>query len=133
VEKLQDVYLYTVDDLRNTVEENLNSRREAAKQAEEIIDIEVAHFLAWLRAQGATDTIRDFRGQAERLREEALSKARQALRRGRSPEETLELLAELLTNKLTHIPSTQIRQAGVYERPDLIAAARELFQLRDRT
>jgi glutamyl-tRNA reductase len=131
VEQLRDVYLYTVDDLRNTVEESLRSRQEAAKQAEEIIDVEVQHFLAWLRAQGATDTIRDFRGQAERLRDEALDKAIQALRGGRSPEEALNLLANLLTNKLIHIPSTQIRQAGIYERHDLIAAARELFQLKD--
>ncbi|MGZ8246215.1 glutamyl-tRNA reductase [Methylomagnum sp.] len=131
VEQLRDVYLYTVDDLRNTVEENIRSRQEAAKQAEEIIDTEVDHFLAWLRAQGATSTIRDFRTHAERIRDEALVKAQQALRGGRSPEDTLELLANLLTNKLIHTPSTQIKQAGVYERHDLIAAARELFQLKD--
>ncbi len=52
VEQLRDIYLYTVDDLKNAVEENLRSRQEAAKQAEEIIDTEVAHFLTWLRAQG---------------------------------------------------------------------------------
>ncbi len=131
VESLRDVYLYTVDDLRNTVEENLRSRQEAAKQAEEIIDIEVVHFLDWLRAQGATRTIRDFRDQAERLRDESLEKARQSLRAGRSADEALELLANLLTNKLTHTPSTQLKHAGVHERHDLIAAARELFQLKD--
>jgi glutamyl-tRNA reductase len=131
VEKLRDVYLYTVDDLQIAVDENIRSRQEAAKQAEEIIDTEVAHFLGWLRAQGATNTIRDFRYQAELLRDEALDKALQTLRAGRPPEEALELLANLLTNKLIHIPSTQLRQAGVYERHDLIAAARELFQLKD--
>ena len=131
VEQLRDVYLYTVDDLRNTVEENLRSRREAAKQAEEIIDIEVAHFLNWLRAQGAASTIRDLRTHAERIRDEALEKARQSLRAGRSPEEALDLLARRLTNKLTHIPSTQLKQAGINERHDLIAAARELYQLKD--
>jgi len=129
VEQLRDVYLYTVDDLRNTVEEGLRSRQEAALQAEEIIDTEVTHFLSWLKAQGVTDTIRDYRSQAESLRDEALVKARQALKSGRPPEESLELLAHLLTNKLIHIPSIQLRQAGVYERHDLIAAARELFQL----
>lgn len=131
VEQLQDVYLFTVDDLRNTVEEGLRSRQEAAKQAEEIIDTEVSHFLAWMRAQGAADTIRDFRMQAEAVRDEALARARAALRGGRSPESALELLADLLTNKLLHTPSTQIRQAGIHERHDLIAAARELFQLKD--
>ena len=60
VGQLNDVYLYTVDDLENTVEESLHSRRQAAKQAEVIIDTEVEHFMAWLRAQDAVTTIRDF-------------------------------------------------------------------------
>ena len=129
VGQLRDVYLYTVDDLRNTVEENLKTRQEAAKQAEEIIDTQVDHFLAWLRAQGATDTIRDYRQHAEVIRDEVLQKAMLSLKQGKSPEQSLEYLAHLLTNKLIHTPSTQIKQAGVTERHDLIAAARELFQL----
>jgi glutamyl-tRNA reductase len=133
VEQLRDVYLYTVDDLRNTVEEGMKSRQESAKQAEEIIDTEVEHFLAWLRAQGATATIRDFRAHAAEIREEAVAKALRALRNGKPPEEALNLLADILTNKLIHMPSAQIRQAGVNERRDLIAAARELFQLKDST
>ncbi|MGX2041979.1 glutamyl-tRNA reductase [Methylocaldum sp. MU1018] len=131
VAQLRDVYLYTVDDLRNTIEENLKSRQEAAKKAEEIIDTEVEHFLGWLRAQGATATICDFRSRAQAIRGEALNRAKRALRRGKSPEEALDLLAHQLTNKLTHIPSVQIKQAGIHERHDLIAAARELFQLKD--
>jgi len=131
VAQLRDVYLYTVDDLRNTIEENLKSRQEAAKKAEEIIDTEVEHFLGWLRAQGATSTIRDFRNHAQEIRSEALNRAKQALRCGKSPEEALDLLANLLTNKLIHIPSVQIKQAGIHERHDLIAAVRELFQLKD--
>ena len=131
VAHLRDVYLYTVDDLRNTIEENMRSRQEAAKHAEEIIDIEVSHFLNWLRSQGATSTIRDLRTQAEQLRDEALFKALQDLKRGQDPQQILEVLALQLTNKLTHLPSTQLKHAGIHERHDLIAAARELFQLKD--
>ncbi len=131
VEQIRDVYLYTVDDLRHTIEENLRSRQEAAKQAEEIIDVEVAHFLNWLRAQGATDTIRELREHAATLSADALDKALKNLRSGQSPEESLAYLAQLLTNKFTHLPSTQLRQAGTHEREDLITAARELFQLKD--
>lgn len=130
VEQLPDVYLYTVDDLRNVVAENLRSRQEAAQQAEEIIDQEVEHFLGWLRAQGATATIRDFRRQAEDLRDAALAQTIRELRTGAAPENALRHLAHLLTNKILHIPSTQIRQAGENDRHDLIAAARELFKLR---
>ncbi|BCX88785.1 glutamyl-tRNA reductase [Methylomarinovum tepidoasis] len=129
VEILDDVYLYTVDDLKDIVEENRQARREAALQAEEIIDMEVEHFLAWLRAQGAGDTIRALRRQAEGHKQAALERARRALQQGASPEEALELLAHTLTQKLLHTPSVQLKQAGSHERHDLIAAARELFKL----
>lgn len=130
VEQLRDVYLYTVDDLQNTIEQNMNSRRQAAEQAEEIIETQVDHFLAWLRAQGAQTTIRDYRFQAEQIRNEALEKAMLLLKNGAPPEEALNRLAHSLTNKLLHTPSTQIREAAENERHDLIAAAREIFKLK---
>lgn len=130
VEQLRDVYLYTIDDLQNTIDQNMNSRRQAAEQAEEIIDTQVGYFLAWLRSQGAQSTIRDYRYQAEQVRDEALQKALALLKNGASPEETLSRLAYSLTNKLIHTPSIQIREAGENERHDLVAAAREIFKLK---
>ena len=129
VEQLRDVYLYTVDDLQNTIDQNMNSRRQAAEQAEEIIDTQVEYFLTWLRAQGAQSTIRDFRLSSELIRDEALQKALNSLKNGTPAEQALTLLAHALTNKLTHTPSTQIRAAAENERLDLIAAAREIFKL----
>jgi len=129
VEQLHDVYLYTVDDLKNTVEENLKSRRQAAEQAEEIIDTQVQHFLSWLRAENSISTIQDFRSRAENTRDAALNVALSALESGKDPEEILRLLAHRLTNKLIHTPSVQIKKAGIDERHDILAAARALFNL----
>lgn len=129
VEQLKDVYLYTVDDLQNAIDQNMDNRRRAAEQAEEIIDTQVEHFLAWLRAQGAQTTIKDFRLQAEQTRDQTLAKALSLLNNGLPPEEALTRLAHTLTNKLIHTPSAQIREAGANERHDLIAAAREIFKL----
>jgi glutamyl-tRNA reductase len=131
VEQLRDVYLYTVDDLKHTIEQNMNSRRLAAKQAEDIIDTQVDYFLAWLRAQSGQTTIRDYRQQAEQERDVALEKAILMLKNGVSPEDVLNRLAHNLTNKLIHTPSTQIRIAAENDRHDLIIAARELFKLND--
>jgi len=133
VAQLRDVYLYTVDDLQNTVDENMNSRRQAAEQAEEIIDTQVEHFLGWLRSQGAQATVKDYRLQAQAIQEQALQKALTQLRNGIAPEEALKRLAHGLTNKLIHTPSAQIREAGINERPDLIAAAREIFKLQNES
>jgi len=129
VEQLRDVYLYTVDDLQNTIDQNMASRRRAAEQAEEIIDTQVDHFLAWLRAQNAQNTIRGYRQQAEQTRDESLQKAFALLKNGSTPEEALTRLAYGLTNKLIHTPSTQIRDAAANERHDVIAAAHEIFKL----
>jgi glutamyl-tRNA reductase len=131
VAQLPDVYLYTVDDLQNTIDQNMNSRRQAAEQAEEIIDTQVEYFLNWLRSQGAQATIKDYRQQAELARDEMLQKALSQLNNGISAEEAMKRLAHTLTNKLIHTPSIQIREAGINERHDLIAAARELFKLQN--
>jgi glutamyl-tRNA reductase len=130
VEQLPDVYLYTVDDLQNTVNQNMDSRRRAAEQAEEIIDTQVEHFLQWLRSQGAQETIRDYRQQAQLTRDEALQKALQHLNKGTPAEEVLQHLAHTLTNKLIHTPCVQLRDASANDRHDLIAASREIFKLR---
>jgi glutamyl-tRNA reductase len=129
VEQLGDVYLYTVDDLQNTINENMDSRRRAAEQAEEIIDTEVEHFLSWVRSQGAQSTIRDYRTQAELTRDDMLQKALAQLNNGVAAEDVINRLAHTLTNKLIHTPSAQLREAGANDRHDLIAAARELFKI----
>ena len=129
VEQLQDVYLYTVDDLQQTIDQNMDSRRKAAEQAEEIIDTQVEHFLSWMRSQGAQSVIKDYRLQAELTRDQALAKAQSQLNKGQSAEHVLNHLAHALTNKLIHTPSAQLREAGENDRHDLVAAAREIFKL----
>lgn len=129
--ELDDVYLYTVDDLEEIIQEGLRSRQEAAKQAEEIIESQVSHFMGWLRSLQVVDSIRLYREQAEHLRDIELEKAKRMLARGEPVEEVLQRLARGLTNKLTHSPSAQMRQAGFDGRYDLVDAARILFDIKN--
>ena len=129
VSELEDVYLYTVDDLQNVIADNLKSREKAAVQAEEIIDMQVKHFIAWMKSLDAVQTIREFRQQAEASRDEVLQKARQQLEQGKSSEEALQFLANTLTNKLIHSPSANLKLAGSEGRKELIRAMRELYDL----
>ncbi|MDC9729583.1 MAG: glutamyl-tRNA reductase [Methyloprofundus sp.] len=131
VAKLNDVYLYTVDDLQNIINDNLNSRKLAAEQAEEIIDARVEHFTSWVRSQTSQSTIVDYRAQATQLQQESLTKALASLKNGTAPEAVLKQLAHTLTNKLIHTPCAQLRSASENERHDLIDAAREIFNLPD--
>ncbi len=129
VDDLDDVYLYTVDDLQEVIQENMKSRQDAAKQAEEIIDTQVVHFMDWVDSQDSVSTIRAFRAQADRMREEMLTKSARMLAAGEDPQHILEVLAHQLTNKLTHAPCSQLRNAGNDERDSLIKATRALFDL----
>ena len=83
--ELNDVYLYTVDDLKDVIEENMRSRQQAAQQAEEIIDTQVIHFMEWLGSLDAAATIRDLRAQAEDISRDAMEAARRKLQQGTRP------------------------------------------------
>jgi glutamyl-tRNA reductase len=128
VADLSDIYLYTVDDLDEVIQENMRSREEAAEQAEEIIEHYVGDYLGWLRSLDAVELIQDFRSYAERLRDEVIQKAMQQLNKGKSPEEVLQFMGHTLTNKLLHTPSAQLRQAGFNGQIELLEAANTLFQ-----
>jgi len=93
VGELSDVYLYTVDDLQAVIEEGQRTRAQAAEQAEEIIDTQVEHYMGWLRSLQAVDTIRHFREQAERIRDEALETARRQLAAGKEADAVMNELA----------------------------------------
>ena len=131
VGNLEDIYLYCVDDLHGIIEENLQSRRDAALQAEDIIDTQVDHFEGWLRTQDAVPVIRAIRDSAEQESERLLEKAKKQLEQGLPAEQVVNELARALTNKLLHEPSRQLRQSGFNTDINLIEAARSLFNIKD--
>jgi glutamyl-tRNA reductase len=131
VGELDDVYLYTVDDLHDVVAENLKSRQGAAQAAEEMVASGVNDFMARLRELAAVDVLRAYRQQGERLRDEELQKAQRSLANGGNAEEVLAQLARGLTNKLLHAPSVQLKKLSAEGRLDALAMAQELFALNE--
>jgi len=131
VAELDDVYLYTVDDLREVIEENQRSRETAAREAEEIIEVGVHEFMRQLRSLAAVDTVTRLRSQAEATREAELDRAVRQLRNGKDAEAVLEQLARGLTNKLLHQPTIQLRKASAEGRTELLGLVSELYQLSD--
>jgi glutamyl-tRNA reductase len=131
VADLEDVYLYTVDDLKEIIQENLNSRQAAAQQAEEIIDSQVEHFMGWLRAQDNAASFRALRQRGERVRDEALTRAQRQLAQGKDPAEVLNLLAHALTNKLLHSPCVGLRQAAAQGDLAMMNLIKNLYRLDD--
>ena len=133
VGNLDDVYLYTVDDLHEVIEENLKSRQGAARAAEELVANGADEFMLRLRELAAVDVLKAYRQQCESLRDEELAKAQRALANGSPAEEVLQQLARGLTNKLLHAPSVQLKKLTAAGRLDALALAQELFALDERS
>ncbi|MDV5356854.1 glutamyl-tRNA reductase [Enterobacter asburiae] len=112
VGEIANAYLYSVDDLQSIIQHNLAQRKAAAVQAETIVAQETSEFMAWLRAQSASETIRDYRSQSEQVRDELTAKALAALEQGGDPQTIMQDLAWKLTNRLIHAPTKSLQQAA---------------------
>ena len=127
--ELEDVYLYTLDNLAEIAGVNRRNRLQEAGKAEQIVEQRLAEFIRWLNARQAGDLIRQFRAAAEEHRDDALDKALQLLKQGKSADEALRHLAHSLTGKLTHHPTDIINKAAGNNDKALLEAARKLFDL----
>ena len=130
---MEDVYLFSIDDLQQVVNENIQQRELAAGGARLVINEEVTRFLAESRAQDAGPAIRALRRQAEGIRRQTVEQAQRMLAAGKSSEEVIDYLANTLTNRLLHAPTQALRQAA--ELADLALAetvTRLLTEERDR-
>ena len=126
---LKDVYLYTIDDLTSVIEENIESRRESAEQAEEIITGAVEKYAVEQGARRGQELIELFRHSANNVRDAELKRAIDRLEAGSEPSELLSRLAHDLTNKLIHSPTLTIRNAASDDRRDLLDYIRKSLAL----
>lgn len=126
---LEDIFLYSVDDLKQVIDANLKGRQDAAVEAEQIIEKNLSTYLQKERSLGAVSTLRSFRQKSEQIRDGELEKALKQLAKGDAPEDVLATMARLLTNKLIHSPSVQMKKASADGRNELIQLAQELFDL----
>ncbi len=127
VAQLEDVYLYTVDDLSAVVQTAGEKRQAAVAQAEAIIESGVQNFVHWLDQRATVPLIRSLNAQAEQWRQHELARARKLLARGDSPEEALEALARGLTQKMLHGAMAELHNADPQQRAQMIDAVTRLF------
>ncbi len=130
VAELDDVFLYSVDDLGRIVQEGLNNRQAAVAQAEAIINTSVINFMHWLENREIVPTIRALRDQAERMRRHELERAARMLAKGDNPEAVLEQFSHALTNKFLHAPTNALNSAQAEDRDTLIAALARLHEIK---
>jgi glutamyl-tRNA reductase len=129
VSELDDVYLYSVDDLGEVVRAGHDARHAKVDQAEAIIDASVHEFMHWLDTRRAVPTIRALRDHAERLRRHEMEKAHKLLAKGEDPQAVLEAMSQGLMNKFLHDPSHTLNQASGEERDQLVELIARLYNL----
>ena len=129
VNELPDVYLYTLDDLTDQIDENLQQRRIAAEAAEQLVADGAQHYLRERRTHEDRELLQAFRAAADATQQEELAKALKKLQAGADAEQVLAALSQSLTNKLIHAPTVGIRKASADGRTDLTDLIKTLYQL----
>jgi glutamyl-tRNA reductase len=129
VSDLEDVFLYTVDDLQSIIAQNMDNRRKAAVEAEAIVNHQTTGFMSWLRGLNTQDTVVSYRKQCLSERDVLIEKALQQLQGDKSPEAVIAELATKLTNKLMHAPTNAIQTAAQGGELDKIVYLRDVLQI----
>ena len=126
---LDDVFLYTVDDLGKIAREGMEVRGNAVTQAEAIIENQVTDFMHWLGNRELVPTIRALRDSAERARRHEMERALRRLAKGDDPRGVIEQLSHALAAKLTHAPTHALAHAREDERMQLAELLTRLYQI----
>ncbi len=129
IAELPDVYLYSIDDLTEIIEENLKQRLSAADSAESLVDEGASYYIRERRAHQGQRLLRQYRENAQDVQLAELEKALQDLQNGEDAETVLRQLSHNLTNKLIHQPTAAIRNASAEGRMDLLEYLKSLYQL----
>jgi len=128
VAKLRDVYLYTIDDLQQVVDENMQQRNAAAQSATGDVDESVAAFMRWLSGIRAARTLKRIREQSHEFEKDLTERALRKLEAGQNATDVLEQMASTLTNKILHLPSKRLREAAESQDYEVLKAADRIFR-----
>ncbi len=129
VAQLDDVFLYTVDDLENIIDSGQQGRREAAELGESIVEKETDSFMRWLAERQSINPLLKLREHASAIEEAELARARARLAAGQPADDVLERLAHALTNKFLHAPLSELRTAAQRGDDATLDAAQRLFRI----
>ncbi len=131
VAKIKDVYLYSIDDLQQVVDENMEQRNAAARSAVADVDVAVDGFMRWLSGIRVARTLKKIREQSHGFESDVTERALRKLEAGQAPEEVLNQLARTLTNKILHLPTKRLREAAESQDYEVLRAADRIFRKED--
>jgi glutamyl-tRNA reductase len=130
VAELEDAYLYTVDDLQQIVEKNLESRQDAAMLAQQMVEQQVEQYILWQKSQSSIDLLKSFRDQSEVQRDVLVKKALNQLADGKKPDDVILELANKLTNSLIHAPTKALKKAASEQNTEQLSLLKDALALK---
>lgn len=128
VRRLDDVYLYTIDDLQQVVDENMQQRQTAAVAAGSDVELNVTTFMRWLYGIRAARSLKRIRSQSHMHESDLVDKALKRLQAGQDPEQILAQMASTLTNRILHEPTQRLREAAEEQHYEILKAADWIFR-----
>jgi glutamyl-tRNA reductase len=129
VADLEDVYLYTIDDLDKVIQQGQGNRQAAAIEAGKLLDDEIRRYQNIERSKQAAPVIAALREHCLTIRDEVNAQAQRRLARGETANDAIEYATAALMKKILHSPSVSLRKAAENSNEELIEAARTLFNL----
>lgn len=126
--QLNDVYLYTIDDLQQVADESLTERERAAESAVGLIDLAVMDYMRWLHGARAAESLRRLRESADQNSAELAARALRQIEAGTDPTAVVQQLANTLTHRILHGPTRRLREAAEQEHYEVLKAADWLFE-----
>ena len=132
VKDLPDIFLYTIDNIQELVRKNYNTRKEAAFDAQSIIETRVQEYMNWRNSQSAFSVIKLYRDDCESIRKQCLEKSLAHLKSGKDPESIMEQLSLNITSKLSHKPTLALNKAGQTDNRKLINLICDIFLINKR-
>ena len=128
VRKIEDVYLYTLENLAAICDENQNLRLQSADEAKFIIDHRIQEHFEWMQANDANDAITMFRQQADNIQQEAVAKALKQLENGEAPEKIITMLGKSLANKLSHTPTEILKKIAIEHNAETLQIVHKILK-----
>ena len=127
VKDLPDIFLYTLDNMQDLIKKNYKARKEAAIDAQYIINTKVEEYMKWRKSQSAFSIIKLYREDCEDIRKDCLEKSLNQLKLGKDPIDVIDQLSVNLTSKLSHKPTLALNKAGQTNNRKLINLVCDIF------
>ncbi|MFQ3334575.1 MAG: glutamyl-tRNA reductase [Woeseiaceae bacterium] len=128
---LEDIYIYTIDDLEKVILEGQSSRQSAAVNANNILLEETSRFIEKQKSLAINSKIIELREYGEKIKQEVLKQSQKQLKKGDNIDQVLEKNTSNIVNKLLHLPSIKLKEAAEKSDTESIKIISELFNLED--